>query len=104
MLGLESLAERAGRYIRFDQCKNGSAGGGAPLAWVISSKAQQLLRGLLQEKKRDSEAGPGAKGDSEAMSCREKNAASFTRVKDCLKDVNSAECLGTKAEGQSPNT
>ena len=97
MLGLWSLAERDGRYIHFDQCKNGSAGSGAPLGWVISSKTQKLLRSLLQEKAGDSEVGPGAKGDSEASSCRKKNAASFTRVEHCLKDVDSAECLGTKA-------
>jgi hypothetical protein len=100
MLGLWSLAERDGRYIHFDQCKNGSAGSGAPLGWVISSKTQKLLRSLLQEG--NSEA--GRKGDSEAMSCREKNAASFTRVEHCLKDVNSAECLERKAEAQAPNT
>ena len=38
------------------------------------------------------------------MSCRETNAASFTRVKECLKDVNSAECLETTAEAQGPQS
>jgi hypothetical protein len=116
MLGLKSLAERDGIYVHFDQCKSGATGGGAPLAWVISNKAQQLLRSLLPDEKGDSEADPKetkdskgdpeAKGDSEAILevCRQNNAASFARVKACLKDVNSAECLGTKAEGQSPNT
>jgi hypothetical protein len=116
MLGLKSLAERDGIYVHFDQCKSGATGGGAPLAWVISNKAQQFLRSLLPDEKGDSEADPkeiedskgdpGAKGDSEATleACRQKNAASFARVKACLKDVNSAECLGTKAEGRSPNT
>jgi hypothetical protein len=105
MLGLWSLAERDGRYIHFDQCKNGSAGSGAPLGWVISSKTQKMLRELLKmdpEEKEASEAGPEAKGDLE--NCLKNNAASFARVKHCLKDVNSAECLGTKAERQAPNT
>jgi hypothetical protein len=102
MLGLKSLAERDGRYIHFDQCKTGAAGGGAPLAWAISGKAQQLLRSLLQDQEGHSEAGAAAKGD--AASCREKNAASFMRVKECMKDVNSAECLGTRAEAHAPDT
>jgi hypothetical protein len=102
MLGLRSLAEP--RYVTFDQCKDGVAGSGAPLAWVISSKAQELLKGLLinsPEAKKDLEADPEAKRDSET--CRNNNEASFTRVKDCLKDVNGAKCLGTEAEGRSPN-
>jgi hypothetical protein len=102
MLGLKSLAERDGRYIHFDQCKTGAAGGGAPLAWAISGKAQQLLRSLLQDQEGHSEAGAAAKGDT--ASCREKNAASFTRVKECMKNVNSAECLGTRAEAHAPDT
>jgi hypothetical protein len=107
MLGLKSLAERDGIYVHFDQCKSGATGGGAPLAWVISNKAQRLLRSLLPDEKGDAEADPkereegarGTKGDSEATleACRQTNAASFARVKACLKDINSAECLGTKS-------
>jgi hypothetical protein len=115
MLGLKSLAERDGIYVHFDQCKSGATGGGAPLAWVISNKAQQDLRRLLPDEKGDSEANPKetedskgdpeAKGDSEAIleTCRQNNAASFARVKACMEKVNGAECLGKKA-GQSPNT
>jgi hypothetical protein len=115
MLGLKSLAERDGSYIHFDQCKNGVAGGEAPLAWVISGKTQQRLKNLLPdekealqpdaEQKEDSKGDTEAKGDSEAIldACRKNNAASFARVKACLKDLNSVECLGAEAEGQSPN-
>ena len=107
MLGLKSLAEP--RYITFDQCKKGTAGGGAPLAWVISNEAQKRLRSLLEggpEEKRGSEAGPEAKGSSDAMSddCYKNNKASLARVKHCLEDVNSAKCLGMEAVWQSPNT
>jgi hypothetical protein len=110
MLGLRSLAERDGIYIHFDQCKRG-----APLAWVISNKAQQLLRSLLPDEKEDSEANsketedskgnPEAKGDSEAIleACRQDNAASFARVKACLQDPNSDGCLHKPAEGQARN-
>ena len=91
MLGLKSLAEP--RYITFDQCKKGPAGGGAPLAWVISNRAQERLRNLLTEK-RGSEAGPKEEGGSDAGDCYKNNMASLARVEHCLKDVNSAECLG----------
>jgi hypothetical protein len=105
MLGLISLAKREGRYIHFDQCNRGVAGGGAPLAWVISGQAQQSLKHLLPDEKvalptgdkEVSRGDPEETADPEAIfeACRMRNGVNFARVKACLQDLKSPCCLGS---------